>query len=223
MYKSTDAGQTWNHIGLRDSRQISKIAVDPHNPDVVYVGVLGHAYGPNQERGVYKSVDGGANWTKTLDQGRDTGIADVALAADNPQILFATTWNTRRPPWSVYGPIDGPGSGIFRSQDAGKSWSQLKGSGLPDGDWSRPAIAVAADGKRVYALIPTAKSGGLYRSDDGGDSWVLANKDPRLIGRAWYFGNISIDPKNRDVFYVPNVALYRSEDAGKSISVQTVY
>jgi len=219
VYKSVDGGETWTHIGLRDSRQISKIVVDPHNADVVFVGVLGHAYGPNQERGVYKSADGGTTWTKVLDQGPDVGIADVTMAADNPQVLFAATWHTRRPPWSVYAPIDGPGSGIFRSQDGGRTWFQLKGNGLPDGDWSRPAVAVAADAKRVYALIPAKKAGGLYRSDDGGDTWTLANADPRLIGRAWYFGNITIDPKNRDVIYVPNVALYRSEDGGKSISV----
>ncbi len=219
MYKSTDGGQTWLHIGLNDSRQISKIVIDPHNPETLLVAVLGHAYGPNPERGVYKSTDGGANWIKVLDQGPDKGVADLSMATDNPQILFAATWNTRRPPWSVYGPIDGPDSGIFRSQDGGSTWSRLSGNGLPAGDWSRPAVAVSADGKRVYALIPAKQAGGLYRSDDCGNTWVLANADPRLIGRAWYFGNITIDPKNRDVFYVPNVALYRSEDAGKTLTV----
>lgn len=219
VYKSTDGGETWTNIGLRDSRQISRIAVDPHNPNVVYVGALGHAYGPNEQRGVFKSEDGGAIWTKVLDEGPETGVADLAIANDSPQILFATTWQTRRPPWSVYGPLDSGTSQIFRSQDGGKTWSRLLGNGLPDGDWSRVAIGVASDGKRVYALIPTKKGGGLYRSDDGGNSWTYANADPRLVARAWYFGNINVDPRNPDVFYVPNVALYRSEDGGKTVSI----
>jgi photosystem II stability/assembly factor-like uncharacterized protein len=219
VYKSTDGGETWTNVGLRESRQISRIVVDPRDANIVYVAVLGHAYAANEERGVYKSQDGGANWTKVLDQGAEVGVADLAIATDAPDVLFATTWRTRRPPWSVYAPIDGPGSGMYRSQDGGKTWSRVSGNGLPDGDWGRVGVAVASDGKRVYALIATKKFGGLYRSDDGGNSWVFANADPRLTGRAWYFGNIEVDPRNRDVLYVPNVALYRSEDAGKTISV----
>ncbi len=219
IYKSTDAGETWQNIGLRDSRQISRIVVDPQDAEIVYVGVLGHAYGPNDERGVFKSTDGGGHWTKVLDQGPDTGVADLAIATEKPSLLFATTWRTRRPPWSTYAPIDGPGSGIFRSQDAGQSWSHLTSSGLPDGDWGRTAIAVSPDGKRAYALIDAGKKSGLYRSDDGGEMWTLENSDSRLTSRAWYFGGIMIDPQNADVFYVPNVALYRSEDGGKTISI----
>ena len=219
VYRSTDGGESWQNVGLRDTRQISRIVIDPQNGSTVYVGALGHAYGPNNDRGVYKSTDGGQHWIKVLDQGPETGIADLAISADHPNILFAATWHTHRPPWSTYAPIDASGSGIFRSQDGGNSWTRLNGAGLPDGDWGRPAVAVSADGKRIYALIDDGKKSGLYRSDDGGDSWTLKNSDARITSRAWYFGNITIDPQNPDVFYVPNVALYRSEDGGQTISI----
>jgi photosystem II stability/assembly factor-like uncharacterized protein len=218
VYKSTDGGQTWSNIGLGDSKQISRIIIDPRDAKVVYVAALGHAYTPNAERGVFKSSDGGASWTKVLDQGPDIGASDLAIASENPDILFATMWRARRPPWSTYAPIGGPGSGLFRSRDGGATWMRLTGPGLPDGDWGRTAVGVAADGKRVYALID-AKKGGLYRSDDGGNTWTLANSDRRLTSRAWYFGSITVDPQNPDVIYIPNVALYRSEDGGKTVSV----
>ncbi len=223
VYKSSDGGSTWTHIGLADARQISRIVIDPQNSAIVYVGALGHAYGPNQERGVYKSVDGGMQWTRVLDLGPAIGISDLAICSSAPQLLFAGAWNSHRPPWSTYGPIDGPGGGLYRSQDAGKTWSRLEGHGLPEGDWGRVGVEVAPDGKRVYALIEAkpseAKKSGLYRSDDGGNNWVLANADPRLTSRAWYFNRVTIDPQNPDVIYVPNIALYRSEDGGKTISV----
>ena len=218
VYKSVDGGQTWVHIGLDDTRQISRIVVDPQNPSIVYVGALGHAFGPNDERGVYKSVDGGEHWSKVLDQGPDIGVSDLAICAGNPQLLFAGMWHTWRPPWSAYATTDGPGSGLFHSENGGKTWSRLEGNGLPDGDWGRVGVDVAADGKRVYALIQAKKSG-LYRSDDGGKTWFLANDDSRLTSRAWYFNSITIDPNNPDVIYIPNVALYRSEDGGKTISI----
>jgi photosystem II stability/assembly factor-like uncharacterized protein len=222
VYKSTDGGATWNRLGLEDTRQISRILIDPQNPSVVYVGALGHAYGPNEQRGIYKSEDGGAHWTRILGLGSEIGISDLAIAASRPQLLFAGAWHTHRPPWSTYAPIDGPGNGLYRSQDAGKTWSRLQGNGLPDGDWGRVGVDVSADGKRVYALIAVAaeaKKSGLYRSDDGGNNWILANADPRLTSRAWYFNRITIDPQNPDVIYMPNVALYRSEDGGKTISI----
>jgi len=219
VYRSTDGGESWKNVGLRDTRQISRIVIDPRNANIVYVGALGHAYGPNPDRGVYKSTDGGEHWTKVLDQGTEIGIADLAIATGRPNLLFAATWHTHRPPWSTYAPIDGTGSGIVRSQDGGNSWTRLNSPGLASGDWGRPAVAVSADGKRVYLLIDGGKESGLYRSDDGGDNWTRKNTDARLTSRSWYFGSITIDPQNPDVFYVPNVALYRSEDGGQTISI----
>ncbi len=219
VYKSTDAGQTWRNIGLRDSRQISRIVIDPQNADVVYVGALGHAYGPNDTRGVYKSTDGGANWTRVLDKGPSIGVSDLAIAAANPNALFAGTWNTHRPPWSTYAPLQGPGGGLYRTTDGGATWTQLTGNGLPDGDWGRVGLAVAPDGKRVYALIDAAKKSGLYRSDDGGNAWNLVNSDSRITSRAWYFMGITVDPNHPDVIYMPNIALYKSDDGGKTITI----
>lgn len=218
VYKSTDAGKSWRNVGLRDSRQISRIVIDPKNPDVVYVAVLGHAYGANEERGVYKSTDGGITWNHVLNKGPDVGVSDLAIAAGNSQVLLAATWNARRPPWTTYAPMTGLGSGLYRSSDGGGTWVQLTGHGLPDGDWGRVGTAISADGKRVYALIE-ARFSGLYRSDDGGDNWTLENSDPRLTSRPWYFNSVTIDPSNPDVLYVPNIALYRSDDGGKTISV----
>ncbi len=217
VYKSTDGGATWKNVGLANTRQISRVIVDPQNTDVVYVAALGHAYTPNPDRGVYKSSDGGTTWTKVLDAGPQTGFADLSLASAQPNILFAATWHTYRPPWSSYGTIEEPGSGIFRSGDGGQTWSRLSGNGLPAGDWNRPSVAVSADGKRVYALIDCKNQAGLYRSDDGGNTWSLQNADKRLTSRSWYFSNIAIDPQNPDVIYVPSVALYRSADGGKTI------
>jgi photosystem II stability/assembly factor-like uncharacterized protein len=218
IYRSADGGQTWANVGLRDSRQVSRIMVDPQNANIVYVAAFGHAYGLNDERGVYKTTDGGAYWTKVLDLGPDIGAADLAIAAASPNILFATMWRARRPPWSTYAPLGGPGSGLYRSVDAGQSWSRVNVAGVADGDWERAGVAVSPDGKRVYALIG-GKKPGLYRSDDGGDAWSLVNSDSRLTGRSWYFTGITIDARNPDVIYMPNVALYRSEDGGKTIAI----
>jgi photosystem II stability/assembly factor-like uncharacterized protein len=218
VYKSTDAGKTWKHIGLEDTRQISKIVVDSTNPDIVYVGALGHAYGPNPQRGVFKSTNGGDTWTSVLDKGPDLGVSDLAIAAAKPTVLFAALWNAHRPPWSTYAPLTGPGSGLSRSLDAGKTWQPCEGHGLPEGPWGRAGVAVSSDGSRVYALIEAKKSG-LYVSSDGGATWALTNTDERLTSRAWYFNHITVDPSNADTFYVPNIALMGSNDGGKTVFV----
>lgn len=219
LYRSDDAGATWKYIGLRDSRQISRILVDPSDAKTVYVGVLGHAYGPSDERGVYKSKDGGEHWQRVLDKGPDVGIADLAMATARPDFLVAATWNAHRPPWSTYPPLEGPGNGLYRSSDGGAHWEKLSGHGLPAGTWGRTGVAVSADGQRVYATIYCPGHSGLYRSDDGGDNWTLVNGDSRLTSRAWYFNSLAIDPTNPDVLYIPNVALYRTEDGGKTIKI----
>jgi photosystem II stability/assembly factor-like uncharacterized protein len=224
VYKSTDAGQTWRNLGLRDTRQISKIVIDPHDANVVFVAALGHAYGPNAERGIFRSTDGGAHWQHVLDKGPELGAADLAMDPANPRLLFATLWNAHRPPWSQYPPIEGPGSGLYRSTDGGSTWTELKGRGLPASPWHRSGVAVASGGRRVYAVVDAEAvdgkpSGGLFRSDDGGDTWTHASADPRLVSRSWYFSSVTVDPANPDMLYVPNVAIYRSADAGKTFTV----
>jgi photosystem II stability/assembly factor-like uncharacterized protein len=224
VYKSTDGGRTWQHAGLSETRQISRVIVDPKNPEIVYVAALGHAYGPNPERGIFKSIDGGANWKRVLDRGPSVGSSDLAIASANSNVLFAAMWNAHRPPWSTYAAIDGPGSGLFRSTDSGETWTELKGNGLPDGAWGRVGVSVSPDGDRVFAIIAVQKDedgtkSGVYRSDDGGNTWSQTNSDKRLTSRSWYFDWITIDPSNSDVVYVPNIALYRSEDGGKTFGV----
>src|ERR1035437_5576602 len=169
IYKSTDAGQTWTNLGLRDTRQISKIVIDPRDPNTVFVAALGHVYGPNPERGVFRSTDGGNHWTKILYEGPDLGAAYLVLAPGT-STLYATLWNAKRPPWSQYAPVEGPGSGLYRSTDGGEHWKYLPRRCLPDGQWGRAGVATAPGGKRVYRLIDAKDSGGLYRSADGGES-----------------------------------------------------
>jgi photosystem II stability/assembly factor-like uncharacterized protein len=221
VYKSTDAGKTWRNIGLRDTKQIARIVVHPKNPDIVYVAALGHAYGPNTERGVFRSTDGGRNWKNVLYKGPDIGAADLAIEPENPQVIYATMWQARRPPWSTYGPLEGPGGGIYKSTDGGDHWSQLTGNGLPDGEWHRSGVAVARGtrGRRVYAVIDTSTGSGLYRSDDSGKTWTRTSNDTRIDSRAWYFSSVTVDPNNPDVVYLPNVAIYRSTDGGKNFTV----
>ncbi|HLK14443.1 MAG TPA: hypothetical protein VKT78_06535, partial [Fimbriimonadaceae bacterium] len=189
----------------------------PKDPKTVFVAALGHQYGPNEQRGVFKSTDGGATWKKVLYKGPDIGAIDLAMDPNDPDVLFAAMWHTRRPPWSVYPPSHGPGSGLFKSTDGGATWSEVAG-GLP-ADPGRIGIAVSpADDKRVYAVVdtPNPKTGGIYRSDDGGSTWQRTDGEPRVWGRGWYFAGITADPKNPDEVYVMNTSAYRSTDGGKT-------
>ena len=215
VYKSTDAGHTWKNIGLTASQHISRIAIDPHNPDTLFVAAMGSAYGPSAERGVFRSTDGGATWQKVLFKDDNTGAIDITLDPDNPKAVWAALVHDQRPPWSAYPPVTTNGA-IYKSIDGGTEWKPVTGGGLPEGDWGRIGLAVArgTHGQRVYALIDT-KEGGVFKSDDGGQTWLRTGKDPRL-GRLWYFGEIYVDPKNPDTVYVPNVSIYRSTDAGKT-------
>lgn len=215
VYKSTDAGSTWKHIGLDATRQIGRVIVDPKDPNVVFVAALGHAYGPSPDRGVYRSHDGGATWQKVLYKGDGVGAIDLAFEPGNPRIVYAALWATRRPPWYIYAPSNGPGSGIFKSTDGGTTWQPLT-TGLPAEGVGRIGIAVApTNARRVYAIVD-AKDGGLYRSEDAGANWSKVSGDNRVWGRGWYFGKVAVDPKNPDIVYASNTALYRSTDAGKS-------
>ena len=218
MYKSTDAGKTWAHIGLDNTRQIGRVIVDPKNPNIVFVAALGHVYGANPDRGVYRSRDGGTRWEKVLFKNDNVGAIDLAFDPQNSQIIYATLWNTRRPPWSIYPPSYGPGSGIFKSTDGGNTWQPLA-NGVPTEGLGHIGLAVAPTNRnRVYAIIDSkdAKAGGLYRSDDAGATWTRTSGDTRIWGRGWYFCKTAVDPKNPDIVYVSNTSLYRSADAGKS-------
>jgi len=219
MYKSTDAGKTWAHIGLSDTRQIGRILVDPRDANRVFVAALGHAYGPNQERGVFRSKDGGKNWQRVLFHDENTGAIDLAFEPGNPKTIYAALWQTRRPPWSIYPPSYGPGSGLYRSNDGGDHWQAVTGNGLPSEGLGRIGITFApSNAKRIY-LIVDAKDGGLYRSDDGGQKWQHVSKDHRIWGRGWYFNEVTVDPKNADIVYVPNTSIYQSRDGGQTFSV----
>jgi len=216
MYKSTDAGKTWAHIGLEDSRQIARIVVDPDDSEKVFVAALGHAYGPNKERGVYRSNDGGKTWQQILFKDENTGVIDLAMEPGNPKNMYAALLQTRRPPWSIYAPSKGPGTGLYRSKDGGEHWELLTAHGLPSEELGRMGIAFApSNPKRIY-LIADAKEGGLYRSDDGGENWARVSKDARIWGRGWYFCEVSVDSMDPETVYVPNTSTYRSRDGGKT-------
>jgi photosystem II stability/assembly factor-like uncharacterized protein len=219
MYKSTDGGKTWTRMGLEDSRQIGRIIVDPRDPNRVFVAALGHAYGPNQERGIFRSKDGGKSWQKVLFHDESTGAIDVAFEPANSKTILAALWQTRRPPWSIYPPSNGPGGGLYRSNDGGDHWERVSGQGLPSEGLGRIGIAFAPSNPRRIYLIVDAKEGGLYRSDDGGQTWQRVSNDRRIWERGWYFGEVSVDPKDPDTVYLPNTATYQSHDAGKTFKV----
>jgi photosystem II stability/assembly factor-like uncharacterized protein len=215
VYKSADAGKTWKHIGLENTRQIGRIIVDPKNPNIVFVAALGHAYGSSPDRGVYRSRDGGATWQKVLFKNDDVGAIDLAFDPTNSQIVYATLWNVRRPPWFIYAPANGPGGGIFKSTDGGTTWKEIS-EGIPVEGRGHIGIAVApANHNRVYAIVD-AKEGGLFSSNDAGVTWTKVSSDKRIWDRGWYFEKVTVDPKNADTVYVSNTSVYRSTDAGKT-------
>lgn len=233
IYKSIDAGKTWKHV-WKQQGQIGTTIVHPANADIAFAAVLGHAFGPNPERGVYRTRDGGKSWQRVLHKDADTGASDVCFDPSNPKILFAGMWQTRRRPWELTS--GGPGSGLYVSRDGGDSWTQLvappegeegksegdapKGKkyakGLPEGIWGKVGVGVApSDGRRVYALIEADK-GGLFRSDNGGDTWKLVNDQRAIRQRAFYYTTLTVDPRNPDVVWCPQVPLLKSIDGGKT-------
>jgi len=217
VYKSTDAGRTWKNVGLKDTRHIGAVIIDPRNPDIALVAALGHAFGPNAERGVFRTADGGKTWQKVLFKDENTGAIDVVFDPHNSSVVYASLWQVRRQPW--YFNSGGSGSGLYKSIDGGLTWKHLQGGGLPEGNLGRIGIAVSgADSNRVYALIE-AKEGGLYRSNDAGNSWSRVNDDERYRQRAWYFSHVFADPKQVDTVYVLNTGAYRSNDAGKTFEL----
>ena len=215
MYKSTDAGKTWVYIGLADTSQISRVRVHPRDPDLVYVAALGHIYGSNDERGVFRSKDGGKTWEKILFRSDKAGAIDLIMDPFNSRVLYAAIWETSRTPYSLTS--GGDGSGLFKSVDGGDTWTEIsRNKGLPKGILGKIGVAVSgAQRDRVWAIVE-ARDGGVFQSDDGGETWVKKNEDRRLRQRAWYYSRIYADPKNANTVYVLNTGLYRSVDAGKT-------
>ena len=219
MYKSIDGGQSWTSIGLSDSQQIARIKIDPKDANRVYVAALGHPYGPNAERGVFRSTDGGGHWQKVLGPNADVGAVDLTFDPSDARVLYAALWQTRRTPWSVYPPSNGPGSGVYKSTDGGDHWQKI-GDGLP-AHHGRVGFAIsAAAPQRVYATVDAEPGGGLYRSDDAGAHWKLMSGDNRIWQRGWYFGELGVDPKNADRIWALNTIILRSEDGGAHFAVQ---
>ncbi len=217
VWKSTDAGRTWKHVGLADSRHVPRLRIHPRDPDTVYAAVLGHLFGPNEMRGVYRTRDGGKTWQRVLFVSRDAGAIDLAMDPTNPRVLYASTWRVRRRPWALES--GGPGSGIWKSTDGGDTWRELtKKPGLPKGTLGIIGLAVSpSDPQNVYSIVEAAE-GGVFRSRDGGESWTKTNESRDLRQRAWYYTRIYADPKDAEVVYVVNVQFHRSKDGGKTFS-----
>ena len=217
VYKSTDAGKTWINTGLKDGQQIGSIIIDPTNENRVFVAVLGHPYGPNTERGVYRTIDGGKNWERVLYKDENTGAIQVVFDPKNPNIIYADLWAARQGPWEN-GAWQGKESGLFKSTDGGNTWKKLS-KGLPtiDEGLGRIGFCVApSDPNRLYATVDAGKLGGIYRSDDAGENWILINPDGRLWGRGSDFAEIKADPKNADIVYTANVVTWKSTDGAKT-------
>jgi photosystem II stability/assembly factor-like uncharacterized protein len=217
MWKSTDAGKTWTFSGLADSRHISRIRIDPGNPDIAFAAVMGHLSGPNEERGVYRTKDGGKTWQRVLFVNSHAGAVDLCLSPDNADTIYATTWRAIRTPWSLES--GGEGSGVWKSTDGGETWDALhENDGMPEGPLGIAGIAASpADPKRLYAQVE-AKEGGLFRSDDAGQTWERINDERKLRQRAWYYTRVFVDPKAKDTVYVLNVGAHKSTDGGKTFT-----
>jgi photosystem II stability/assembly factor-like uncharacterized protein len=215
VYRSSDAGRTWTHVGLADTQAIGRIRIHPANPDLVYVAALGHPYGPNPERGVYRSADGGRRWSRILFRHDRAGAVDIDLDANDPRVLYASLWEVYRTPWMLSS--GGPGSGLFKSTDGGDSWTEItRNTGLPKGLLGKITVTVSrADSRRLYAMVE-AEDGGLFRSDDAGATWVKVNDERDLRQRAFYFSRIVADPKDADTVYALNFRLSRSTDGGRT-------
>jgi photosystem II stability/assembly factor-like uncharacterized protein len=219
VYKSTNGGKTWKNIGLRDGQQIGAIIVDPENPDRVFVAVLGHPYGANAERGVFRSTDGGQTWNKVLYKDENTGAIALTFDPKNSQTIYADLFASRQGPWEN-GAWSGPGSGLYKSTDGGDNWRQLA-KGLPTAaqKLGRIGIGVApGDSNRLYAVVDAMQGGGIYSSDDAGESWHVVNTENRLWGRGFDFAEVKVDPKDKDVVYVANTSTYRSTDGGRTFT-----
>lgn len=219
VYKTTDGGVKWDHLtDLRDSQAIARLRVHPTNCDVVYAAVLGQVYNEHPQRGIFKSADGGKTWRRTLFRDEKTGGVDLSIDPKNPNVIFASLWEANRSPWGMSS--GGPGSGLFKSTDAGDTWTEItKNPGLPPGLWGKVGVSVSpVDGNRVYTLVENEAAGGLYASDDAGATWKLINDNRNIRQRAFYYTRILADPKEKDTLYILNVQFYRSTDGGKTIS-----
>ena len=217
VYRSTDAGKTWQHLGLSETHAISKIRVHPKNPDVAFVAAFGHPYGRNAERGVYKTADGGKTWRKVLFRDDRTAAIDISLDPNNPDVLYAALWEAYRTPWTMSS--GGAGSGLFKSVDGGERWTEItRGPGMPTGIIGRIGVSVSpVDGSRVYAIVEN-DNGGVFRSDDAGATWRRTNDERKLRQRAFYYTHITADPQDKDRVYVQNVSFWRSDDGGTTFS-----
>ena len=215
MWKSEDAGKTWKNIGLKDGRHITNIMIHPDDANTVWVGVMGHLFGPNKERGIFKSTDGGKTWKHVLFINDQTGCSDLVIEPGNPSVLYAGTWRVIRTPYSLES--GGDGSGLWKSTDGGETWSNISATkGLPKGTWGIVGVAIApSNTDKVYAIIENEK-GGLYMSADGGQTWSLQSSDNNIRQRAWYYTKVFVDPKNENLVYCPNVSFMKSRDGGKT-------
>ncbi|HEY0676724.1 MAG TPA: hypothetical protein VGD17_00510 [Chitinophagaceae bacterium] len=215
MWRSDDGGRSWRNIGLRDGRHIIRIVIHPKNPDMVWVAVMGHLFGPNEERGVYRTSDGGKTWKRTLYVNNQTGASDLVMEPGNPNVFYAGTWRLIRTPYSLES--GGEGSGLWKSTDGGETWTNITSrKGLPKGTWGIVGVAVApSNTDKVYAILENA-NGGLYVSNDAGESWTLVSSDNNIRQRAWYYTKVFVDPKNENLVYAPNVGFMRSRDGGRT-------